>query len=81
MSSGPSPGRKVGLLLRGAVPLLIVALALLAGPTLLAWWWLGGPLGWRHLLIGGTISLSLLLAMGLIFGWAVGRIQRGRRNY
>ena len=31
--------------LRGAVPLLLVALALLAGPTLLVWWLRGGPFG------------------------------------
>jgi uncharacterized BrkB/YihY/UPF0761 family membrane protein len=68
------------LFLRGAVPLLLVALALLAGPTLLVWWLRGGPLGLDDALIGGTISVVLLIVAGLVFGWAVGRIGRGMRH-
>ena len=68
------------ILLRGAVPLVLAALALLLGPTLVAWWALGGPLGWRHALIGGASSVLLLALMGLALGWAVGRIGRRRRR-
>src|SRR6266496_1620962 len=50
--------------LRGAVPLLLVALALLAGPTLLVWWLRGGPFGLDDLLIGGSIILVLLVTPG-----------------
>jgi uncharacterized BrkB/YihY/UPF0761 family membrane protein len=67
--------------LRGAVPLLLVALALLAGPTLLVGWLRGGgQFGLDDLLIGGAISVALLIVAGLMFGWAVGRIGRGRRK-
>ena len=83
-SGAPAPvsieNRRVWLLLRGVVPLLVVALALLAGPTLLVWWLLGGPFGLRHALIGVAISLGLLAGMGLALGWAVGRMGRGRRR-
>jgi uncharacterized BrkB/YihY/UPF0761 family membrane protein len=68
------------LFLRGAVPLLLVALALLAGPALLVWWLRGGPFGVDDALIGGAISVVLLIVLGLAFGWAVGRIVRGRRD-
>jgi hypothetical protein len=68
------------LLARGVVPLLLVALGLLAGPTLAVWWVVGGSLSWRHVLIGGAISAALLLLMGLALGWAIGRIGRGRRH-
>ena len=66
--------------LRGAVPLLLVALALLAGPTLLVWRLRGGSFGLGDLLIGGAISVALLLVAGIVFGWAVGRIGRARRK-
>ena len=66
--------------MRGAVPLLLVALALLAGPALLIWWLRGGPFGLDDLLIGGAISMALLIIAGLVFGWAVGRIGRTRRK-
>jgi uncharacterized BrkB/YihY/UPF0761 family membrane protein len=66
--------------LRGAVPLLLVALALLASPTLLVWWLHGGPFGLDDLLIGGAISVALLIVAGLLFGWAVGRIGRAPRR-
>lgn len=67
----------MALLLRGAGPLLLVGLALLAGPTLAAWWLLGGgPLGWRQIVIGAAISLALLLGVGLALGWAMGRLRR-----
>ena len=66
--------------LRGAVPLLLVALALLAGPALLVWWLRGGRFGLDDLLIGGAISIALLIVAGLGFGWAVGRIGRARRK-
>jgi uncharacterized BrkB/YihY/UPF0761 family membrane protein len=68
------------LLLRGAVPLLLAALALLAGPTLLVSWLRGGPLGWDDALIGGAVSVALVVGLGLTFGWAVGRIQQRRRK-
>jgi len=32
------------------------------------------------LLIGGAISVALLIAAGLVFGWAVGQIGRARRK-
>ena len=66
--------------LRGAVPLLLVALALLAGPALLVWWLRGGPFGLDDALIGGAISVALLIVAGIVFGWAVGRIGRGMKN-
>ncbi len=66
--------------LRGAVPLLLVALALLAGPALLIWWLRGGQFGRDDLLIGAAISVALLIVLGLVFGWAVGRIARARRK-
>lgn len=70
----------MSLFLRGAIPLLMVALALLVGPTLLIWWLSGAALSWRQVLIGGAISLGLLIALGLAFGWAVGRIKRSSRK-
>ena len=70
------PLRALSLLLRGAIPLIAAALALLAGPTLLVWWLMGGVFGWRHVLIGGAISVGLLVALGLAFGWAIGRAGR-----
>lgn len=66
--------------LRGVVPLLLVVLALLAGPTLLVWWLRGGAFGMDDALIGGAISVALLIVAGLVFGWAVGRIGRARRK-
>src|SRR5262245_28471444 len=69
---------RVFLFLRGAVPLLLVGLALLAGPALLVWWLRGGPFGVDDALIGGAISVVLLIVVGLTFGWAVGRVVRGR---
>lgn len=65
--------RKVVLFLRGAVPLLLVALAMVGGPALVAWALLGGPFGWRHLLIGLAGGAALLVIGGLIFGWALGK--------
>jgi uncharacterized BrkB/YihY/UPF0761 family membrane protein len=66
--------------LRGAVPLILVVLALLAGPTLLIWWVRGGPFAMDDLLIGGAISVALLIVAGVVFGWAVGRIGRAPRK-
>jgi uncharacterized BrkB/YihY/UPF0761 family membrane protein len=66
--------------LRGAVPLLLVALALLAGPALLVWWLRGGRFGMDDLLIGGAISAALLIVATLVFGWAVGRIGRRTKD-
>ncbi|HEX9373564.1 MAG TPA: hypothetical protein VF897_21300 [Roseiflexaceae bacterium] len=74
------PRARIGLLLRGAVPLTLAALALLAGPALLVWWLRGGPFGLDDALIGGAITLALLAGMALALGWAVGRIGRGRRK-
>ncbi|MDQ4074755.1 MAG: hypothetical protein M3220_00760 [Chloroflexota bacterium] len=66
---------RVWRVVRALVPLLAVALVLLAGPTLLAWWILGGPFGSRHLVIGLAITLALLLVIALLFGWAIGRLR------
>lgn len=71
-----TPLHKVWLLLRAIVPLAAVAFVVLAGPALLAWWLLGGPFGWRHVLIGGAISLALLVAGAFLFGWAIGRMPK-----
>ena len=67
-------------LVRGVVPLLLVALALLIGPTLVVWWVDGGSLRWQYVLIGGAISAVLLVLMGLALGWAMGQLGRGRRR-
>ncbi|MCS6879724.1 MAG: hypothetical protein RMK84_16885 [Oscillochloridaceae bacterium] len=64
------------LFLRGAVPLALVALALIGVPTALAWWLLGGPLGWRHLLVGVAGAAILFALAGLALGWAIGRVRR-----
>lgn len=68
--------RRLLLLLRGALPLALVALALVGLPTLLAWWALGGPLGWRHLLVGLLGGAALVGLGGLALGWAMGRFKR-----
>jgi hypothetical protein len=71
---------KLMLLLRGVVPLALVALLLIGLPTLLAWWLLGGPLGWQHLLLGLAGGAILVGLGGLILGWAMGRfVRRGPR--
>ena len=62
------------------MPLVLAALALLAGPTLLVWWLRGGPFGLDDALIGGAISVALLVVLGLVFGWAVGRIGRRTKD-
>lgn len=67
---------RVALFLRGAVPLALVALGLVGVPTLLAWWLLGGPLGWRHLLVGLASAVILFALGGLALGWAIGRQRR-----
>jgi len=67
---------RVALFLRGAVPLALVALGLVGVPTLLAWWLLGGPLGWRHLLAGLASAVILFALGGLALGWAIGRQRR-----
>lgn len=72
-------GRKLILLLRGAVPLALVALALVGLPTLVAWWLMGGPFGWRHLLAGLAGGAVLLALGGLALGWAMGRFVRRDR--
>ena len=84
MKSGEEPDRpssifnsRLFIFLRGGVPLLLAMLALLASPALLIWWLRGGPFGLDDALIGGAISLALLIVLGLVFGWAVG--QMGRR--
>lgn len=72
--------QRIRLLVRAVVPLVVVVVALLAGPTLLVWVLLGGPFGWRHVLIGGGISLALLIGMGAALGWAIGKLgDRHRR--
>lgn len=71
-----SPLHKAWLLLRAIVPLAAIALIVLAGPALLTWWLLGGSFGWRHVLIGGAISLALLVGGGFLFGWAIGRMPK-----
>lgn len=73
-------GSQLFIFLRGAVPLLLSALALLAGPSLLVWWLRGGPFSLPDALIGGAISAALLIVAGLVFGWAVGRIGCAHRD-
>jgi uncharacterized BrkB/YihY/UPF0761 family membrane protein len=68
--------RRAILFLRGAVPLLLLALAVVGGPTMLAWWLIGGPFGWPHLLAGALGAAALLLIFGLIFGWGIGRMRK-----
>lgn len=68
--------RQVILFLRGAVPLALVALALVALPALAAWWLTGGPFGWRHLLAGVVGGAALAGLGGLALGWAMGRYRR-----
>ena len=79
-ADGSRRNAPASLLVRGAVPLIAVTLALVAGPTLLVWWLSGGPFRWSYTLIGGAISLGLLAAMGLTLGWAVGRMGRSRHR-
>ncbi|NTU82725.1 MAG: hypothetical protein HGA45_25705 [Chloroflexales bacterium] len=69
--------RRVILFLRGAVPLALVAVGLVALPTLAAWWLLGGPFGWRHLLVGLIGGAVLVGLGGLALGWALGRWRKG----
>lgn len=64
------------LLLRAVLALGTVTLVLVGLPTLLAWWLLGGPLGWSHLLIGLLGGTALVVIGGLILGWAMGRVVR-----
>jgi hypothetical protein len=67
--------RRVILFLKGAVPLALLAVAMVAVPALMAWWLLGGPFGWRHLLIGLLGGGALLGGAGLALGWAIGRYR------
>lgn len=67
---------RIWLFLRGAVPLALVALALVALPALVAWWLTGGPLGWQHLLVGLVVGAALVGFGGLMLGWAMGRWRR-----
>lgn len=68
--------RRVILFLRGAIPLALVALALIAIPALLAWWLSGGRFGWPQLLVGLLGAAALLIILGLILGWAIGRMDK-----
>jgi hypothetical protein len=76
----PDPLHRFGLLVRAVVSLAGAALLVVGIPALLAWWLMGGPFGWRHLLVGLGVALALALVAGLIFGWAVGRVRWGRRE-
>lgn len=64
---------RIILFLRGAIPLLLVALALVGLPTLLAWWLIGGSWRWWYLLVGLLAGGALFGVGGMIFGWAIGR--------
>lgn len=68
--------RKVTLFLRGALPLALVALASVGVPTLLAWWLMGGPFHWRHVLVGLAGGVLLFALWGVALGWAIGRQRR-----
>ncbi len=75
----PDAGRRrrnAWLRLRGYGTLLLSGLLIFALPTLLAWWLIGGSFGWIHLLAGIAGGLLILLAAGLLFGWAVGRYEK-----
>ena len=67
---------RIMLFVRAVLALGSVALVLVGLPTLLAWWLLGGPLGWPHLLIGLLVGAGLVGLGGLILGWAMGRVVR-----
>jgi membrane protein required for beta-lactamase induction len=68
--------RRVILFLRGAVPLALVAIALVAVPALLSWWLLGEAFGWPNLLAGVACGAVLLALGGLTLGWAMGRYRK-----
>ncbi|NNJ11380.1 hypothetical protein EKD04_013650 [Chloroflexales bacterium ZM16-3] len=68
--------RRFILFLRGAVPLLLVGLALIGVPALLAWWVTSGLFGWPQLLAGVLGGAALLLILGLIFGRAIGKMRK-----
>ncbi len=55
----------------------MVLVMLIGGPALLAWLIGGGPFDWRYLLIGLGVAVLLILAGGLILGWALGKRLKG----
>ncbi len=71
-----TPLQRLMLVVRAALSLTLAALALVGLPTLLAWWLLGGPLGWHHLLVGLAGGALLFALGGLALGWAIGRQRR-----
>ncbi len=72
--------RRIWLMLGGAGPLLAVVVAVVIGPDMLVWWLAGGRLSLSVVLIGGSMSVALLLGFGVALGWAVGRIGIGKRR-
>lgn len=68
--------RRVFLFLRGAAPLALVGLALVAAPALVSWWLLGGAFGWRNIVVGVVGGAALLGLGGLALGWAMGRYRK-----
>lgn len=68
--------KRVVLFLRGAIPLLFVAALLIALPTLLAWWLIGGAFSWHHLAFGLGGAVLLLAIGGTWLGWAMGRFKQ-----
>jgi uncharacterized membrane protein YqjE len=68
--------RRVMLFLRGAVPLALAAVGLVALPALVSWWVLGGAFGWRNIVVGLIGGAALLGLGGLALGWAMGRYRQ-----
>lgn len=68
--------RRIMLFLRGAVPLALAGVALVAAPALVSWWVLGGTFGWRNIVAGVVGGAALLGLGGLALGWAMGRYRK-----
>lgn len=68
--------RRLMLFLRGALPLALVGVVLVAVPALLSWWVLGGGFGWRNV-VAGVVGGAMLIGLGgLTLGWGMGRFRK-----